>query len=306
MSQCFVKPWQMGLGTPSPALNFARLRAVVPTHSSSSTSEQIRIAYWMFVNVWECPRAFHSPLLWVFCAAMLSRSVLSDPWQTPWTVACQLLCPRDSPGKNTGVGCHALLQRIFPIQGLNPRLLHCRQILYHLSHQESPWNHNYDSYTGTIVVVQSLSQVPLHVTTWTAAHQAFLSFTISQSLLKLMCIELMIPSNHLSLCHPLLFLPSIFPSIRDFSSEWALGIRWPKDWSFNFSTSPSNEYSQLISFRFDWLDLHTVQGSLKSLLQHHRSKASILWHLAFFMVQLSHPYMTTRKTIALTRLLSAK
>ena len=207
----------------------------------------------------------------------------------------------DSPGKNAGLGCHAVLQGIFPLQGLNPGLLHCKQILFHLSHQESPWNHNYDSYTGTIVVFQSLSQVPLLVTTWTAAHQVFLSFTISQSLLKLMCIELMIPSNHLSLCHPLLFLPSIFPSIRDFSNEWALGIRWPKDWSFSFSTSPSNEYSQLISFGIDWLNLHAVQRSLKSLLQHYSSKASILWHLAFFMVQLSHPYMTTEKTIALTR-----
>ena len=116
-----------------------------------------------------------------------------------------------------------------------------------------------------------------------------------------MSIELVMPSNHLVLCHPLLLLPSFFPSIRGFSNEMALCIRWPKYWSFHFSTSPSNEYSGLISFRINWLDLLAVQGTLKSLLQHHSSKASILWCSAFFMVQLSHPYMTTGKTIALTR-----
>ena len=166
--------------------------------------------------------ALSSPLSLPVLLCLVAQSC--PTLQTPWTVACQFLCPRDSPGKNTGVGCHAHLQWIFPIQGLNPGLLHCRQILY-LSHQESSWNHNYDSYTGTIFVVQSLSQVPLLVTTWTAAHQAFPSFTISGSLLKLMCIELMMPSNHLSLCRPLLFLPSIFPSIRDFSNESVLHIR---------------------------------------------------------------------------------
>ena len=113
--------------------------------------------------------------------------------------------------------------------------------------------------------------------------------------------ESAIPSNHLILCHPLLFLPSIFPSIRVFSNESVLRIRWPKFWSFSFNISPSNKYSGLISFRMDWLDLLAVQGTLKSLLQHHSSKASILWHSAFFIVQLSHPYMTTAKTIALTR-----
>ena len=121
------------------------------------------------------------------------------------------------------------------------------------------------------------------------------------SLLKLMSIELVMPSNHLILCCPLLLLPSIFPSIRVFSNESALRIRWPKDWSFSFSISPSNEYSGLISFRMDWLDLLAVQGTFKSLLQHHSSKASIPRHSAFFIVQLSHPYMTTGKTIALTR-----
>ena len=128
-----------------------------------------------------------------------------------------------------------------------------------------------------------------------------LSITNSWSLLKLMSIELVIPSNHHILCYPLLLLPSIFPSIRVFSSELVLPIRWPKYWSFSLSISPSKEYSGLISFRMNWFDLLAVQRTLKSLLQHHSSKASILWHSAFFMVQLSHPYMTTGKTIALTR-----
>ena len=141
------------------------------------------------------------------------------------------------------------------------------------------------------------------VTLWTAARQVSLSITNSWSLLKLMSIELLMPSNHLILCHPLL-LPSIFPSIRVFSDESVLPFRWPKYWSF--SISPSNEYSGLISFRMDWLDLLAVQGTLKSLLQHHSSKASILWCSAFFIVQLSHPYITTGKTIALTRPLLAK
>ena len=149
--------------------------------------------------------------------------------------------------------------------------------------------------------VQSLSCVPLFVTLWTAVHQASLSIANSQSLLKLMSIAPVIPSNHLILCCPLLLLPSIFPSIRVFSSESVLRIRWPKNWSFSFSISPSNKYSGLISFRMDWLNLLVVQGTLKSLLQHRGSKASILRCSAFFIVQLSHPYMTTGKTIALTR-----
>ena len=141
--------------------------------------------------------------------------------------------------------------------------------------------------------VHSLSRVQLFVTPWTAAHQASLSITNSWSLLKLMSVELVMPSNHLILCHPLFLPPSIFPSIRVFSNESVLPIRWPKHWGFSFSTSPSNEYSRLISFRMDWLDLLAVQGTLKSLLQHHSSKTSILQHSAFFIVQLSHPYMTT-------------
>ena len=153
---------------------------------------------------------------------------------------------------------------------------------------------------------QSVSQFSRSVmsnsaTPRTAAHQASLSITNSQSLLKLMSIELVMPSSNLILCHPLLLLPSIFPNIMVFSNESVLHIRWPKYWSFSFSISPSSEYSGLISFRMDWLDLLAVQGTLKSLLQHHGSKASILRCSAFFIVQLSHPYMTTRKTIALTR-----
>ena len=139
------------------------------------------------------------------------------------------------------------------------------------------------------------------MTPWIAACQASLSITNSRSLLKFMPIESVMPSNHLFLCHPLLFLPSNFPRIRVFSNESALRIRWPKYCSFSFSISPSNEYSGLISFRIDWFDLLAIQGTLKSLLQHHSSKASILWHLAFFMVQLSHLYMTPGKNIVLTR-----
>ena len=146
--------------------------------------------------------------------------------------------------------------------------------------------------------VQSLSRVRLFSTPWTTAHQASLSITNSWSLPKLISIELVMPSNSLIPCRPLLLLPSIFPSIRIFSNESVLHIRWPKYWSF--STNPSNEYSGLISFRIDWSDILAVQGTLKSLLQHHSSKASILWFSAFFMVQLLHPYMITGKTIALT------
>ena len=143
--------------------------------------------------------------------------------------------------------------------------------------------------------VQSLSWVWLFATPWTTACQAFLSSNISHSLFKLMSIESVMPSNHLTLCHPLLLLPSIFPSIRVFSNDSALHIRWPKYWSFSFSISPSNEHLGLI-FRMDWLDLLAVKGTSKSLLQHHSSKASILQCSAFFTVQLSHPYMTTWKT----------
>jgi len=150
--------------------------------------------------------------------------------------------------------------------------------------------------------VQPLSHVQLFPTPCTVAHQASLSITNSHSLIKLMSFELVMPSNHLILCRPLLLLPLIFPRISIFSNELAVCIRWPKYWSFSFSISPSNDYSGLISFRMDWLDLLAVQGTLKSLLQHQLNvKASILQRSAFFIVQLSHPYMTTGKTIALTR-----
>ena len=148
--------------------------------------------------------------------------------------------------------------------------------------------------------VQPLSRVRLFTTLWITAHQASLSITNSQSLLKLMSIKLVMPSSHLILCHPLLLMPPIPPRIRVFSNESTLRMRWPKYWSFSFSISPSNEHPGLISFRMDWLDLFAVQGTLNSLLQHHNSKASILWHSAFFTVQLSHPYMMNGKTIALT------
>ena len=153
----------------------------------------------------------------------------------------------------------------------------------------------YELLNCNISSVQSLSRVQLFATPWTTAHQASLSITNSQSLLKLMSIESVMPYNHLILCRPLLLLPSIFPSIRVFSNESALCIRWPKCWSFSFNISPSNEHPGLISFRMDWLDLLAGQGTLKSLLQHHSSKASILQHSAFFIVQISHSYMTTQR-----------
>ena len=153
----------------------------------------------------------------------------------------------------------------------------------------------------TTCSVQSLSRVRLFETPWTAACQASLSITNSRSLLKLMSIKSVKPSNHLIHCRPPLLLPSIFSSIRVFSNEPVLRIRWPEYCSFSFSISPSKEYSGLISFRMDWLDPLAVQGTLKSLLQHHSSKASVLQCSAFFIVQLSHPYMTTGKTTALTR-----
>ena len=149
--------------------------------------------------------------------------------------------------------------------------------------------------------VQSLSRVRLFVTPWITAHQASLSLTNSWSLLKLMSVKSVLPSSYLILCCPLLLLPPIPPSIRVFFNESTLRMRWSKYWSLSFSISPSNEHPGLISFRMDWLDLLAVEGTLKCLLQHHSSKASILWCSAFFTVQLSHPYLTTGKTIALTR-----
>ena len=168
--------------------------------------------------------------------------------------------------------------------------------IHHMTEMADPWKTRIVLFSS----VPSLSHVRLFATPWTAERQASLSITNSWSLLKLMSIESVMPSNHLILCRPLL-LPSIFPSFRVFSNESVLHIRWPKHWSFSFSISPFNEQSGLISFRMDWLDLLAVQGTLKSLLQHHSSKASILWCPAFFIVQLSYPSMTTGKTIDLTR-----
>ena len=222
---------------------------------------------------------------------LLSHSVMSDS-ATLWTVVRQAPLSVGFYRQNTGVGCHTLLWRIFPTQGSNLRLLRllhwqaCSLPLYHLFQFNS---------------VQSVSRVRLFATPRTAARQASLSITNSRSLPKLMSIESVMPSNHLNLCHPLLLLPSIFPSIRVFSNESALHIRWTKYWSFIFNISPSNEHPGLISFRMDWLDLLSVQEILKSLFQHHSSKASILWGSTFFIVQLSHPHMTTGKTITLTR-----
>ena len=188
--------------------------------------------------------------------------------------------------------------------------LYSRNLLY--SSRENIY-HSFTSYCGVLTwikinvasvqvsSVQLLSRVQLFVTPWVVARQASLSITNSRSSPKLMSIESVMPSSHLILCHPLLLLTPIPLSVRVFSNESTLLIRWPKYWSFSFSISPSNEHPGLISFRMDWLDLLAVQGTLKSLLQHHSSKASILWHSAFFTVQLSHPYMTTGKTIAWTR-----
>ena len=175
----------------------------------------------------------------------------------------------DSPGKNTGVGCHALFQGIFPTQESHWGLLPCRKIPYQLSYQGSLcWFVQFSS-------VQSLSRIRLFAIPWITARQAYLSITNSRSLLKLMSIELAMPSSHLILCHPLLLLPTMLPSIRVFSNESPLHLRWPKYWSFSScSLSPSNEHPGLISFRMDWLNLLAVQGTLKSLLQNHSSKAN--------------------------------
>ena len=208
--------------------------------------------------------------------------------------------PWNSPGKNTGVGSHSFLQEIFLTQGLNPGYCIAGRFLTIWATKEAfqliSRHQNFFFITYPIVILH----VQLFVTSRTIALQAPLSSTISRSFLKFMLIELVMLSNHLIQCHSLLLLPSIFPRIRVFSKESALYIRWPKYWSFSFSISPYNEDSGLISFRIHWIDILAVQGTLKSLLQHHNVKASIPQHSTFFMVQLSHPHMTTGKTIALT------
>ena len=187
------------------------------------------------------------------------------------------------------------------IQGKQYRTRKLKVLRVQLCHLRLSWSLLKSDITSVSQTVQSLSRVRLFVTPWTTAHQASLSITNSRSPPKPMSIELVMPSNHLILCCPLLLLPSIFPSIRGFSNESVLHIRWPKYWSFSFNISPSSEHPGMISFRMNWLDLLAVQGTLKSLLQHHSSKASILHRSDFFIVQLSHPYMTTVKTIALAR-----
>ena len=242
----------------------------------------------------------------VLCLVALLCPTLCDPMD------CRLpgsSVHGSSPDNNTGIGCCALLKGIFPTHGLNPGLPHCRWILYCLSHQGSPIiQHTFNNRSSRcfqgmhlllvskIVAVallsirsdQSLSRVRLFATPWIAAHQASLSITNSRNSLRLTSIESVMPSSHLILCRPFLLPPSTF-SIQP----------WPEYWSLSFSIRPSNEYSGPI--RMDWLDLLEVQGTLKSLLQHHSSKASILWCSAFFIVQLTNTYMTTGKTIALTR-----
>ena len=226
------------------------------------------------------------------CAQSLSHVKL---FATLWTVACQTPLSMELSRQEYWSGL-PFPPGILSNQGLNPHLLY----LLHWQADSLPLSH-----LGSPVIkfssVQSLSHVQLFATPWIAARQASLSITNSQSLLKLMSIESVMPSSHLILCRPLLLLPPIPPSIRVFSSESTLRMMWPEYWSFSFNVSPSNEHPGLISFRMDWLDLLAVQGTLKSFLQHHSSKASILRHSAFFMVQISHPYMTTVKTKALTR-----
>ena len=252
----------------------------------------------------------YNRLLLCLCA------IVSDSLRCHGLYPTRLLCPWDFPGKNTGVGCHfSCRQSSRPRDQTRISCSSCidRQILYNwtswgdlkkmrlaklwLNLQDSTLHHM----THQISSVQSFSCVWLFATPWTAARKVSLSITNSQSLLKLRSIASVMPSNHLILCCPLLLLPSIFPSIRVFSNESVLHIRWPKYWCSMFSISPSNEHLGLIFSRMDWLDLLVVQGPLKSLLQHQSSKASVLWHSVFFTVQLSHPYMTTGKIITLTR-----
>ena len=228
-------------------------------------------------------------------ASVVSTSV------TPWTVAHQAPLSTGFSRQEYWSGLPRPPPGDLPNQGSNPHLQASsigRRILLPLSHHGSPL---YPRISYQFSSIQLLSRDRLPAGPWTAAHQASQSITNFQSLLKLKSTELVMPSNHLVLCRLLLIPPSIFPSIKVFSNESVLHIRWPKYWKFSFSIRPSNEYSGLISFRMDWLHFLELQGTLKSLPQHHSSKASILQCSAFFMDQLSHPYMTTGKTIALTR-----
>ena len=225
-----------------------------------------------------------------------------EPWagKIPWRRE-RLPTPVFWPGKFHGLYTPWGHKKLGPTEWLSLHFTHNLCALKkHFSHNEQAYLIN-STYGNLTCSVQSLSHLGLFVTLRTAACQSSLSIVNSRSLLKLMSIESVMPSSHLILCHPLLLLPPIPPSIRVFSNESTLRMRWPKYQSFSFSISPSNEHPGLISLRMDWLDLLAVQGTFKSLLQHHSSKASILWHSAFFTVQLSHPYMTTGKTTALIR-----
>ena len=234
---------------------------------------------------------------------LLLFSLLSPPWSaTPWTAVCQA-------SQTIGILQATILEwdaMSFSKGSSRPRDWTCKRclcVLYLLYWETGSFSTTWKALSTWIVfvVIQFLIPILLFATpvAKTTVRQASLSFIISQNSLKLMSIESVIPSNHLIFCNSLLFLPSIFSIIRVFSNELALLIRWQNYWSFSFSISPSNQYSGLISFRLDWFDLFAIEGTLKSLLQHHSSKASILWHSAFFTVQLS--YVTTGKTIALTR-----
>ena len=230
-------------------------------------------------------------VFYAYCACMLRHSVTSDS-ATPWTVARQASLSVGFSQQEYWNGVPFPPPGYLPDAGIKPPSC----VGWGFFTTSATWGALCEQFSS----VQSLSRVRLSVTPWTAARQASLSIANSRSSVRLMSIESAMPSNHLILCCPLFLLPSIFPSIRVFSNESTLHVRWPEYWSFSFNISPSNEYSGLISFRMDWLDLLAFQGTLKSFLQHHSSKASILWRSAFFNSQLSHPYMTSGKTIALT------
>ena len=218
-----------------------------------------------------------------------------------WTVAPRPFCPWNFPNRNSGVSCHSPPPGDLPnsvTKLMSPASPALARGFFTVS---AFWEVSFSKSLPIVKFSTVAQSCPLFVTPWTSAHQASLSITNSRSSLKLMSIKSVMPSSHLILCHPLLLLSPIPPSIRIFSNESTLHMRWPKYWSFSFSIIPSKEIPGLISFGMDWLDLLAVQGTLKSLLQHLSSKASILWCSAFFTVQLSHPYMTIEKTIALTR-----
>ena len=235
----------------------------------------------------------HVVIVWLLSLAWL--------FVIPWIVACQPPLSMGFPRQGFWSGLPFLSPGYLLNSGMDSVSSTLAGGLFTTEPQGFPWTESWYHYNIQFSSVQLLSHVRLFVTPWIAARQASLCITNSQSLPKLMSIKSVMPSSHLVLCRPLLLLPPIPPSIRVFSNESSLRMRWSKYWSFSFSISPSNEHPGLISFRIDWLDLLAVQGTLMSLLQHHTSKASVLRCSAFFSVQLSHPYMPIGKTIALTR-----